>query len=115
VRALTVTIILLAVYRNERPLSFAAFDRHQAKKLLGYRGWISVSGVTGPILTSLDQLIIGSMLNVAAVAHYAVPMNLVSRGQIFAGALSRTLFPRISSPGPDEARDLASRALHSLV
>jgi O-antigen/teichoic acid export membrane protein len=115
VRALTVSIILLAVYRNERPLSFAAFDRHQAKKLLGYGGWISVSGVTGPVLTSLDQIVIGSMLNVAAVAHYAVPMNLVSRSQIFAGALSRTLFPRMSSVGPDEARDLASRALHSLA
>jgi O-antigen/teichoic acid export membrane protein len=114
-RALTVAVILLAVYRDEGPLSLAAFDRHQAKRLLGYGGWISVSAVMYSILTSLDQFVIGSVLNVAAVAHYAVPMNLVSRSQIFAGALSRTLFPRMSSVGPDEARDLASRALYSLA
>lgn len=114
-RALTVAAILIAVWREEGPLSPAAFDRHQARKLLGYGGWISVSGVISPILTSLDQFLIGSVLNVAAVAHYAVPMNLVSRSQIFAGALTRTLFPRMSSVGPDEAGRLASRALVSLA
>ena len=114
-RALTVATILIAVYRNEGPLSPAAFDRHQARKLLGYGGWISVSGIISPILTSLDQFVIGSVLNVAAVAHYAVPMNLVTRSQIFAGALTRTLFPRMSSVGNDEAHGLASRALLSLA
>ena len=96
-RALTVAAILIAVYHDEGPLSSAAFDRHQARKLLSYGGWISVSGIISPILSSLDQFVIGSVLNVAAVAHYAVPMNLVTRSQVFAGALSRTLFPRMSS------------------
>jgi O-antigen/teichoic acid export membrane protein len=114
-RVLTVAAILIAVYRDEGPLSLAAFDQHQARKLLSYGGWISVSGLIGPILSSLDQFVIGSVLNVAAVAHYAVPMNLVTRSQIFAGALSRTLFPRMSSVGQHEARSLASRALLSLA
>jgi len=114
-RALTVAAILIAVYRDEGPLSLAAFDPHQAKKLLSYGGWISVSGVISPILSSLDQFVIGSVLNVAAVTHYAVPMNLVTRSQVFAGALSRTLFPRMSSIGRDEAHSLASRALVTLA
>jgi O-antigen/teichoic acid export membrane protein len=114
-RALTVAAILIAVYRDEGPLSLAAFDRHQAGKLLSYGGWISVSGIISPILSSLDQFVIGSVLNVAAVAHYAVPMNLVTRSQVFAGALTRTLFPRMSSVGRDEAHSLASRALLSLA
>jgi len=114
-RALTMAAILIAVYRDEGPLSLAAFDRHQARKLLAYGGWISVSGIISPILSSLDQFVIGSVLNVAAVAHYAVPMNLVTRSQVFAGALTRTLFPWMSSVGPDEAHSLASRALLSLA
>jgi O-antigen/teichoic acid export membrane protein len=114
-RALTVAAILVAVYRDEGPLSLTAFDRQQAKKLLSYGGWISVSGIVGPILTSLDQFVIGSVLNVTAVAHYAVPMNLVTRSQVFAAALTRTLFPRMSNAGPDEALSLASRALLSLA
>jgi O-antigen/teichoic acid export membrane protein len=115
VRALTVVTILIAVYRDEGPLSLVAFDRRQARKLLGYGGWISVSGIVSPIMSSLDQFVIGSVLNVAAVAHYAVPMNLVIRSQIFAGALTRTLFPRMSSVGRDEAHSLASRSLISLA
>lgn len=114
-RALSVAAILIAVYRDEGPLPLVAFDRHQARKLLTYGGWISVSGIISPILSSLDQFVIGSILNVAAVAHYAVPMSLVTRSQVVAGALTRTLFPRMSSVGPDEAHSLASRALLSLA
>ena len=110
-RALTVVAILIAVHRHERPLPLKAFDRQQVKRLLSYGGWISVSGVISPILTSLDQLVIGSVLGIASVTHYAVPMNLVVRSQVFAGALTRTLFPRLSSAGPKEARHLAARAL----
>src|SRR5882757_5688450 len=110
-RALTLATILIAVYRSEGPLSFAAFDRTQVRQLLRYGGWISVSGIISPILTSIDQFVIGAVLNVAAVTHYAVPMSLVIRSQVFAGALSRTLFPRMSTVGPEEAHSLASRAL----
>jgi O-antigen/teichoic acid export membrane protein len=115
VRALTVVAIMIAVYRNEGPLSLKAFDQRQARKLLSYGGWITVSGVIGPLLVSLDQFVIGSALGAAAVAHYAVPMTLVARSQIFAAATTRTLFPRMSKSEPDEARILASRALESLA
>jgi O-antigen/teichoic acid export membrane protein len=114
-RVLTVAAILIVVYRDEGPLSLRAFDWNQARKLLSYGGWITVSGVVGPILSSLDQFAVGSVLNVAAVSHYAVPMSLVTRSQVFAGALSRTLFPRMSSVGPADALILASRALPSLA
>jgi O-antigen/teichoic acid export membrane protein len=114
-QALSMVAILIVVYRVEGPLSVAAFDPRQARKLLSYGGWVTVSGVIGPLLASLDQFLIGSLLGVAAVAHYAVPMNLVIRSQIFAGALVRTLFPRMSHSSPVEARSLASRAFTSLA
>jgi hypothetical protein len=44
-----------------------------------------------PILVSADQFLIGSLIGVAEVTHYAVPMNL--RSQIFPMALGRTFFP----------------------
>jgi O-antigen/teichoic acid export membrane protein len=76
---------------------------------------VSISGVILPFLVSFDQFVIGSVLGVAAVTHYAVPMNLVTRSQIFPGALVRTLFPRLSSSAPMEATTLASRALVALA
>lgn len=111
----TVIAILVAVHRCERPLSLRAFDRLQVRRLLSYGGWISLSGIIGPILTSLDQFVIGSILGIASVAHYAVPMNLVVRSQVFAGALTRTLFPRLSVADPEEAKRLAARALVALA
>lgn len=111
----TVIAVLVAVHRYERPLSLRAFDRLQIRRLLSYGGWISLSGIIGPILTSLDQFVIGSILGIASVAHYAVPMNLVVRSQVFAGALTRTLFPRLSVADPEEAKQLASRALVALA
>ena len=114
-RALTVAVILIAVYRKEGPWSLAGFDRHQAKKLLSYGGWVTVSSLTGPILLSLDQFVIGSLVGVAAVTYYAVPMNLVTRSQLFPSALIRTLFPRLSNLEPMEARRLAARAFLALA
>ncbi len=114
-RALTVGAILAAALRQEGRLTLDSFDLKQARGLLSYGGWVTLSGLLSPILTSLDQFVIGSSVGVAAVAHYVVPMNLVTRSQIFAGALARTLFPRLSNSTPAEARRLASDAAVSLA
>ena len=113
-RGLTVCAILFAVWREYRPLSFR-FDFARARGLLSYGGWVTVSGVISPILTSLDQFVIGSIMGVAAITHYIVPMNLAGRSQVFAAALSRTLFPHLSKASMGEARLLATRAVTALA
>jgi O-antigen/teichoic acid export membrane protein len=113
-QASSVVLVLAVVYRLEGPFSVWAFNRQEARALLGYGGWISVSNIVSPILASLDQFLIGSIMGVAAVAHYTVPMNLVVRTQIFPAALARTSFPRMSSLPAEGARALGARALSSL-
>ena len=114
-RAITVLAILVVVWRSEGPLRLHHFDRSQAGRLLSYGGWVTVSGVISPILVSSDQFVIGAVLGVGAVAHYAVPMNLVTRSQVLPSALARTLFPRMSQAGGQEAHRLAARAWLSLA
>jgi O-antigen/teichoic acid export membrane protein len=82
--------------------------------LLGYGGWMFATNVIYPALASADQFIIGSVMGVASVAHYAVPMGLVVRSAAVPIAFGRTLFPRISSLSGDEAHTLGARALSSL-
>ena len=113
-QASSVVLVLAVVYWMEGPFSVRAFDRNEARALLGYGGWISVSNIVSPILASLDQFLVGSIMGVAAVAHYTVPMSLVVRSQIFPAALARTSFPRMSSLAADGARALGARALLSL-
>ena len=78
-QGLSIVIVLAYVYRLEGPISLKAFDRTEARKLLGYGGWVTVSSLISPLLVSADQFLIGSLIGVAGVAHYAVPMNLVVR------------------------------------
>ena len=105
----------VCVYRLEGPFSIRAFDRAEAKTLLHYGGWVTVTSVIYPILVAADQFLIGSLLGVAEVAHYAVPMNLVNRIQTFPVALGRTFFPRLSSLPREAAHELAGRALQTLA
>ncbi|HET6376669.1 MAG TPA: flippase [Methylocella sp.] len=114
-RILSVLLALFFALRGEEGLSPWLFDWKRGRALLGYGGWISISNILGPILASVDQLMIGSVLGVAAVAYYAVPMSLVVRSQLLAGALSRTLFPRLSRATHEEAKEMAAKALITLA
>ena len=85
-------------YRQEGPLRLTDFDRHSAAGLLSYGGWVSVSSIINPILTSFDQMLIGAQLGVVAVAHYAVAMTLVLRSQNSAGSLGAHAFSSAVPP-----------------
>jgi O-antigen/teichoic acid export membrane protein len=114
-RGLTVLLFLGFALKGEWPLSPRNFDWKQGKTLLSYGGWVSVTNLIGPLLASVDQLMIGSVLGVSAVAYYSVPMSLVVRSQLLAAALSRTLFPRLSRVTRDEAKGLTEKALVTLA
>lgn len=114
-RALSVLFLLGFALQSERPLSPRNFDLKRCKALLSFGGWISISNTIGPLLASVDQLMIGSILGVAAVAHYSVPMSLVVRSQLFAAALARTIFPRLSRSSRDEATQLAEKAFVTIA
>ncbi len=107
--------VLAAVYRLEGPFSFRAVDWGEARKLLGYGGWMFATNVLYPALASADQFVIGSVMGVASVAHYAVPMGLVQRSVTIPVAFGRTLFPRMSSLSGDAAHALGTRALSAMA
>jgi O-antigen/teichoic acid export membrane protein len=111
---ISATLMLSFIARTERITTLGTFDKRRVKELLGYGAWVSVTNVIGPLLTSIDQILIGRMLGAAAVAYYSVPMNLVSRSQTMASALGRTLFPRFARLGSEKAMQLAEKTVISL-
>ena len=113
-QALTALAILGVVFRLEGPFSLRAVDWEEARKLLSYGGWMFATNVVYPLLSAADPLIIGSVLGAAAVTHYAVPMNLVSRSGAIPVAFGRTFFPRMSSLSGEEAYALGERALSTM-
>jgi O-antigen/teichoic acid export membrane protein len=114
-RAISVGLIFCVVARTEGMTGLRAFDRQRLSELLGFGAWVTVINVIGPLLGSIDHLLVGSALGAAAVTYYAVPMSLVTRSQIVAVALSRTLFPRFSRLASAEATGLAEQAIVALA
>ena len=114
-QALGAIVNLAVVYRLEGPFSLRAIDWGEARKLLGYGGWMFATNVVNPALASADQFIIGSLIGVTAVTHYAVPMSLVARSGAIPVAFGRTFFPRMSTLSGDAAYSLAARALSSMA
>ena len=108
-RAISVALILGFVARIERPALFV-FDRKRCKELMGFGAWVTVTNVIGPILVSIDRFFIASTLGAKAVAYYSVPMSLVYRSQVIPTAMARTVFPRFSRLGSQEALELAERS-----
>jgi O-antigen/teichoic acid export membrane protein len=93
----------------------ARFDRSQIKDLLGYGGWVTVTGLFGPILVILDRFAIGAVLGAKAVTIYTVPFQLAQRITIFPQALVTAVFPRLPTATPEERAALSDKAIRVLL
>jgi O-antigen/teichoic acid export membrane protein len=91
------------------------FDRSRLKGLFSYGGWITITNLLTPVLSTMDRMLIGSLLSAEAVAFYTVPYNLVIRASALPGALSTSLFPRLSRGSEEDSAQLASDALAALA
>lgn len=91
------------------------FSRVQARSLLGFGGWVTVTAMIGPLMTMLDRFAIGATLDARAVTHYTVPFQLVEKTLVVPAALTSAIFPRLSAHPAEHARPLALAALRALV
>ena len=81
------------------------------KSLLQYGGWITVTGLVGPLLTVFDRFFIGAKVGMVAVTAYTVPYNLVMRLTILPSSLQTVLFPRFAMMDQADAKALAVRSV----
>jgi len=106
------------VYAVARALPFGAgggFKPALLRELFSYGGWITVSNLLNPILTSADRMLIGSLLSAEAVAFYTVPFYLVSRVSLLPAAVSTSLFPKLSRGTKGDSAQLAGEAVIGLA
>jgi O-antigen/teichoic acid export membrane protein len=89
--------------------------RNHIRPLFGFGGWVTVTSIVGPLLTTLDRVIIGAVAGVRAVTYYSVPFNLASRISIIPGSLSSALFPRFSAVRGGEGDTLLDTAVGTLT
>ncbi len=109
-RLLMVSLAYGIVIQIERPVRLLDFDLRVVRRLFRYGSWVSISSLLNPLLDTSAQMVIGIMLGTTAVTTYSVPMTLATRSQVFATAMARTLFPRVSRLSHDEAVATTRRA-----
>ena len=61
--------------------------------LLRFGGWMTVSQVVGPLFIYLDRFAIAAVISAAAVTHYTVPFDVLTRLPLFPIAIMSVLFP----------------------
>jgi len=92
-------------------------DPASLRGLLGYGGWVTVSGAVGPILVYLDRFMLGVLVTMGAVAFYSAPYEMVTRLWVFPASLMATVFPAFSAldPEPQRRETLAARSVKFIL
>jgi len=90
-------ILLVLCARLYPALRRVRFNPRLVRFLLGYGGWITVSGAVGPILVYFDRFLIGALLSIAAVGFYTPPYMIATKLWILPSSLTSTLFPAFSA------------------
>lgn len=73
-----------------------------------FTGWLTVSNVVGPIMVQADRFYLASLFTPAAVAYYAVPLDILSRATAFPQLAMNAAFPALARAGvnSDEAKKM---------
>jgi len=113
-RLATMLPICLLAVRQTGARTIPPFDRRIAVSLFRFGGWLTVSNIVGPILVSIDQFLIASTRGVASLPYYSIPSNLASRILMLPGAMTRALFPALSTLDPSAARRRTEAVMSTL-
>jgi O-antigen/teichoic acid export membrane protein len=92
-------------------------QRANMQDLLRFGGWMTLSQVLGPIMTTFDRFAIAAWVSVAAVTYYTVPFDVLSRLPMLPVALMGVLFPLLThaySAKTEAPRDI-TRTLRLLL
>jgi O-antigen/teichoic acid export membrane protein len=70
--------------------------RELVRTLFTFSGWLGLSSILYAVTSSMDRLVIGSLITMAAVTFYSAPYEAINRIGVVPGSLSMVLFPAFS-------------------
>lgn len=73
------------------------YNPEQARKLLHFGGWVTVSSIVSPFLVQADRFFVGALITAAAVTVYVIPYEITVQSMILVGAITTVAFPMISN------------------
>ena len=73
------------------------FGKKHIKPLLKFGGWLTVSNIINPIMSSMDRFFIASLLSASVIAYYTTPQNVILSLGIIQGAIIGVMFPAFTA------------------
>jgi len=95
--------------------SWSAFNKATFIRLLRYGGWITISNIISPLMSYFDRFIVSHITGAASVAFYSGPSEAVARMALVPSALSRAVFPKLSSIVCDKERKRLERRAITII
>lgn len=77
--------------------------REEYRNLMGFSGWMGVSGITSSVSGRLDIQMLASMVGAIATGLYSIPSRLASFISVLSGSFSSVLAPRLAGFGDKES------------
>lgn len=114
-RFVGVVFLFLACRRHVSSGLVPTFSTKEARELLKFGGWITVSSLISPLMVMADRFVIGATLGAKSVTQYTVPFQLAERSTIFSSALSSSLFPRFAKDSVQDAEQMAVISVRLLL
>ncbi len=74
----------------------SGYSRDEARRLMRFGGWFTMSSVLNPMVASADRFYIASVISAAAAASYVIPYEMVAQSLILVGAVTTVAFPYLS-------------------
>lgn len=94
------------------------FSAARMKPLVGFGGWLTVSGFVYPSMVAVDRFMIGALVSLSAVTLYVTPYEVVTKLTLFSASLLSVLFPAFSALAvsrEQRLRRLYDRAIKCIV
>lgn len=113
-RLLLIALQIAGCWSSLKGFGRLAFSLVEARHLVGFGGWVTITSFLVPIMAFLDRFAIGAISGAASVSLYSVPYQLAEKMTIIPAALSSALYPKFASGAAKEAGDLSVRSIKSL-
>lgn len=96
-------VLAFAAYVTAALMSLPDFGRGwpvsvaEVGSLIRFGKWIALSSIVGPMMIYLDRWVIGSALNLSAVAYYTTPFDMIFRVSVVSQSVIAALFPALTT------------------
>lgn len=111
-------VLVTAVIYNYRTFGMPSknkISKIEILNLLKFGSGVAIINIIDPLFSRFDQIVVANISGVSSVAAYNVSANSINRINILPMAISRALFPSLSSTNLEDARDQLFRLKNTLM